>query len=202
MATAEEDMEYYEGQYDEEGDEGKEGEDPELEEIKRRVQEMEKETEILAKMQDQVESQIGTTAEVLDEHSVYIGQVDYHTTPEELRAHFAPCGTLNKVTIICDKFSGVSKGFAYIKFADEGGVENALKLDNTPFKGRQLKVIPKRQNEPHRGARGRGGGGPRGRGGFRGGRGGGGRFAGGRGGGRFRGRSSYRGRGSYHAAPY
>ena len=69
--------------------------------------------------------------------------MDYQTTPEELRAHFAPCGTLDKVTIICDKHTGMSKGFAYIKFADETGVENALKLDNTPFKGRQLKV-----NEP------------------------------------------------------
>lgn len=68
MATEEE--EYYEEYDGEEGAEGKDGEDPELEEIKRRVQEMEKETEMLAKMQDQVENQIGSTAEVLDEHSV------------------------------------------------------------------------------------------------------------------------------------
>ena len=47
----------------------------------------------------------------------YVGQVDYQTTPEELRAHFAPCGTLNKVTIICDKFTGVSKGWVLLFYA-------------------------------------------------------------------------------------
>jgi hypothetical protein len=71
MATEEE--EYYEeyGEAQEvKGDDNEGEDDPELEEIKRRVQEMEKETEMLAKMQDQVENQIGSTAEVLDEHSV------------------------------------------------------------------------------------------------------------------------------------
>ena len=40
----------------------------------------------------------------------YVGQVDYEATPEELRAHFAPCGTLNRITIVCDKISGHPKG--------------------------------------------------------------------------------------------
>ena len=67
MSTEEAEYDDYGGE--EEGDDNIDA-DPELEEIKRRVQEMEKETEMLAKMQDQVESQIGSTAEVLDEHSV------------------------------------------------------------------------------------------------------------------------------------
>ncbi|RYH29778.1 hypothetical protein EON65_07325 [archaeon] len=40
----------------------------------------------------------------------YVGQVDYQATPEELQAHFAPCGTINRVTIICDKITGQAKG--------------------------------------------------------------------------------------------
>jgi hypothetical protein len=40
----------------------------------------------------------------------YVGQVDYEASPEELQAHFAPCGTINRVTIICDKITGHSKG--------------------------------------------------------------------------------------------
>jgi polyadenylate-binding protein 2 len=69
---------------------------------------------------------------------------------------------------------------------DKASVENALKLDDTSFKGRQIKVLPKRQNIPMRAGRGRGRGGfaVRGRGGrgaFRGRRGG---FRGGRGRGR------------------
>jgi polyadenylate-binding protein 2 len=66
--------------------------------------------------------------------------------------------------------------FAYIEFADAASVDNALILNDTEFKGRKLKVMPKRTNLPPsalRGGRGgRGGGGPmramrgRGRGGF------------------------------------
>ena len=40
----------------------------------------------------------------------YVGQVDYEATPEELQAHFAPCGTINRVTIICDRVTGHAKG--------------------------------------------------------------------------------------------
>ena len=78
--------------------------------------------------------------------------------------------------------------FAYVEFADNSSVENAIKLDDTPFKGRNLKVMPKRQNEPaFRGGGGRG----RGRGGGR----GGGRGFVPRGGGRGRGAPFYGGRG-------
>lgn len=74
-----------------------------------------------------------------DGHS-YVGQVDYDASPDELQSHFEGCGTINRVTILCDKFSGRPKGYAYIEFADKDGAENALALDNSPFKGRNLKV--------------------------------------------------------------
>ncbi len=71
-----EDEEYYEQGADEEGGgddyKGDEGttDDQELENIKKRVQEMEKETDDLTRMRSQVESQIGSTAESLDKCSV------------------------------------------------------------------------------------------------------------------------------------
>jgi len=55
----------------------------------------------------------GTTRDGL---SIYVGQVDYSSTPEELCAHFEPCGTVERVTIVCDKFTGRPKGFAYLEF--------------------------------------------------------------------------------------
>lgn len=39
-----------------------------------------------------------------DNRSVYVGQVDYACTPEELQMHFQSCGTVNRVTILTDKF--------------------------------------------------------------------------------------------------
>ena len=39
-------------------------------------------------------------------------QVDYQSTAEELGQHFQACGAINRVTIICDKFTGNPKGYS------------------------------------------------------------------------------------------
>ena len=41
-----------------------------------------------------------------DKCSIYVGQVDYAATPEALLAHFEACGTVERVTIVCDKYTG------------------------------------------------------------------------------------------------
>ena len=66
-------------------------------------------------------------------------QVDYSATPEELQEHFAACGTVNRVTILCDKFRN-PKGFAYIEFAEPEAISAAEEMNESEFKGRQLKV--------------------------------------------------------------
>jgi polyadenylate-binding protein 2 len=45
-----------------------------------------------------------------DACSIYVGQVDYSTTPEELVEHFKPCGALKRVTIVVDKYTAKPKG--------------------------------------------------------------------------------------------
>lgn len=103
-------------------------------------------------------------SEAQDARSIYIGNVDYGATPEELHAHFQSCGTINRITILCDKFTGHPKGFAYIEFAAEESVKNAEALNESLFRNRLLKVTPKRTNVPgysQRGGRG-GRGAPRG----------------------------------------
>ena len=76
----------------------------------------------------------------VEDNSVYVGQVDYDAEPVELQEHFASCGTINRVTILTNKHTGKPKGFAYIEFADAEAVENALLLNDSVFKGRNLKV--------------------------------------------------------------
>jgi len=105
--------------------------------------------------------------------SVYVGNVDYGATAEELEAHFHGCGSINRVTILCNKYDGNPKGFAYVEFADKDSVDTAMALDDSLFRGRQIKVMPKRTNKPglsttNRPPRGRGfrARGYRGRGGF------------------------------------
>jgi len=119
---------------------------------------MEEEDEKLRKMQDELESaqEVGGSKEEVDARSIYVGSVDYSTTPEELQQHFHSCGTINRVTILCDKWTGHPKGFAYVEFADKDSVTNAVLLNETLFKGRQLKVGAKRTNHPGLTTRGRG----------------------------------------------
>ena len=155
-----------------------------MEATRRRLKEIEDEAAKLRKMTAQAEKdmgmmtdgsssggQVGTDAvmtsaqtEAQDARSIYIGNVDYAATPEELHAHFQSCGTINRITILCDKFTGHPKGFAYIEFAEESGVKNAEALNESLFRNRLIKVTPKRTNLPgysQRGGRG-GRGGPRG----------------------------------------
>lgn len=107
-------------------------------------------------------------SESQDARSIYIGNVDYGATPEELHAHFQSCGTINRITILCDKFTGHPKGFAYIEFAEEASVKNAEALNESLFRNRLLKVTPKRTNLPGYSQRGgRGGGRGASRGAFR-----------------------------------
>ncbi|XP_029436519.1 polyadenylate-binding protein 2-B isoform X4 [Rhinatrema bivittatum] len=135
----------------------------ELEAIKARVREMEEEAEKLKELQNEVEKQMnmspppGNAGPVImsieekmeaDARSIYVGNVDYGATAEELEAHFHGCGSVNRVTILCDKFSGHPKGFAYIEFSDKESVRTSMALDDSLFRGRQIKVVPKRTNRP------------------------------------------------------
>ena len=82
---------------------------------------------------------------LLDEYSffsllLFKLQVDYACTPEEVQQHFQSCGTVNRVTILTDKF-GQPKGFAYVEFVEFEAVQNALLLNESELHGRQLKVL-------------------------------------------------------------
>jgi len=170
--------------------------DEELIAMKKRVEEMEAEANKLRELHAAAaqQSETGSTGageametederQAADDRSIYVGNVDYSSSPEEIQAHFQACGTINRVTILCDKFTGHPKGYAYVEFADPAFVETAMSLNESLFKGRLIKVTPKRTNVPGFN-RGRG----RGRGGYRGG--------GGRGfGGGYHGYQPYRARG-------
>jgi polyadenylate-binding protein 2 len=143
-------------------------------EMQRKIEEMEREAEKLRSLaptndgqggeglemeaEDEEELPAGETLES-DKRSVYVGQVDYGATPEELQDHFKSCGTVNRITILVDKWTGSPKGYAYVEFADEDSVQNAVLLNDTMFRGRQIKVTAKRTNIPglnRKGGKGRG----------------------------------------------
>ena len=126
-------------------------EDTELELIKARNLEMEAEAKKLKQIQSEVAkemtspvSKFFSAASVLDmsyeekaqvdARSVYCGNVDYGATAQELEQHFHGCGGIDRVTIMCNKFDGQPKGFAYVEFADKDSVDTAMALDDSLFR--------------------------------------------------------------------
>ncbi|KAM5138038.1 embryonic polyadenylate-binding protein 2 isoform 2-T2 [Mantella aurantiaca] len=84
----------------------------------------------------------------VDARSIYVGNVDYGGTAQDLESHFSICGCINRITILCDRFSGHPKGYAYIEFEEQRSAEAAIELDDSVFRGRSIKVLPKRTNVP------------------------------------------------------
>lgn len=85
--------------------------------MKRRVAEMEEEAKKLREMQqslDQQTAELADDKESIDARSIFVGNVDYSASPEEIQAHFQSCGSINRVTILLDKFTGQPKGYASI----------------------------------------------------------------------------------------
>ncbi|TKR94137.1 hypothetical protein L596_008464 [Steinernema carpocapsae] len=84
-----------------------------------------------------------------DEKSLYVGNVDYSTTDEELKTHFEKVGKVVRATIMLNKINLTPKGYAYVEFESAVSIGKAfLELDETVLNGRKIDVRPKRSNLP------------------------------------------------------
>jgi RNA recognition motif-containing protein len=102
------------------------------------------------------------------EVKLYVGNLSYSTTEDELRTLFTQSGTVTDVAIIKDRDSGRSKGFAFVTMSSQAEAEQAIKaLNGTSVGDRELKVNAARPREE---GAGRGSFSPRSGGGFGGGR--------------------------------
>ena len=116
---------------------------------------------------------------------LYVGNLSYRVTSEELQELFSQAGTVTSANVVEDRDSGQSRGFGFVEMASKEEGEAAIsQFNGKEFGGRNLTVNEARPREDRGGFGGGGGGrgGNRGGGGGRGGFGGGGR-GGGRGGG-------------------
>ena len=83
--------------------------------------------------------------------NIYIGNLPYTITEDELKESFSSFGEVSSVNIITDRFSGQSKGFGFVEMPEDTEAEAAIKaLDGQEIKGRNLKVNqarPRRENQ-------------------------------------------------------
>ncbi|MCB1853085.1 MAG: RNA-binding protein [Gammaproteobacteria bacterium] len=85
--------------------------------------------------------------------NIYVGNLSYNVTEDELRAAFAAFGTVTSATIIIDKLSGRSKGFGFVEMGNNSEADAAIKgLNESPLKGRNIKVnqAKPREDRPQR----------------------------------------------------
>ncbi|KAI8979620.1 hypothetical protein BDF20DRAFT_870691 [Mycotypha africana] len=71
---------------------------------------------------------------------VFVGNLPYTTTKEELAAHFESAGNVKSVRLLTDKKTGKPKGFAFMEFESAKDLKKALGFHHTFFKKRQINV--------------------------------------------------------------
>ena len=102
---------------------------------------------------------------------LYVGNLSFSATEADLKGLFAQAGTVLNSNLITDKFTGKSRGFAFVEMSTQDEANKAIaQLHGVDFQGRPLTVNEAKPREE----RPAGGGGGYGGGGFRGGGGGGG----------------------------
>src|SRR5256885_14646296 len=79
---------------------------------------------------------------------LFVGNLPYDATEDEIRQHFSRVGNLSYVSIPLDRETGKKRGFAFVEYADAQQAQEAIRqFNNQPFKGRPLAVNEARARE-------------------------------------------------------
>lgn len=92
--------------------------------------------------------------------NIYVSNLSFNVTDEDLQDYFAEYGEVSSAKVIMDKFTGKSRGFAFVEMPDDEAAKKAIQeLDGASVDGRTIGVSVAKPRED------RGNGGPRGGGG-------------------------------------
>jgi cold-inducible RNA-binding protein len=100
--------------------------------------------------------------------NIFVGNLSYATTQDDLQAAFAPFGSVERINLVTDRETGQFRGFAFVEMTDQQEAMNAIaQLNGTDLNGRTLNVNEARP-KPTGFSGGNAGRRPSGGGGFRG----------------------------------
>ena len=75
------------------------------------------------------------------ETRIYVGNISYDTTENDLRTLFAQAGEVKSVSVVTDRYTGQSKGFAFVEMASEQAAEASIQaLTGKSVDGREIRV--------------------------------------------------------------
>jgi nucleolin len=72
--------------------------------------------------------------------SVFVGNLPFSATEEDLKSLFADCGDIEGARIATDRETGRARGFGYVDFADESAVDKAMAMTGSDLNGRAIRV--------------------------------------------------------------
>lgn len=90
----------------------------------------------------------------MDQSKIYVGNLSYQTSEDDLRDFFGKFGSIEHLTIIMDRETGRSKGFGFITYSSSQEANAALEVNGQDLDGRTLKVNIARDNRDGGGSRG------------------------------------------------
>ncbi|HTL47833.1 MAG TPA: RNA-binding protein [Verrucomicrobiae bacterium] len=79
---------------------------------------------------------------------LYVGNLSYQATEQDVKNHFAKSGEVLTVDIIKDRDTGRSKGFCFVEMANVEGAQKALELNGADLMGRPLTVSEAKPQKP------------------------------------------------------
>ena len=72
---------------------------------------------------------------------IYVGNLPFSVTLDRLKELFSPYGQIEDAIVMANKFTGRSRGFGFVTFANDGDAEKAIaEMNNKNVEGRELKV--------------------------------------------------------------
>ena len=86
---------------------------------------------------------------------LYVGNLPYNISDDQLRDMFAKFGTPDSARVITDRDSGQSKGFGFVEFSNPDQAKEALSLNGSEFGGRAIRVNEARPKNETAGGRSR-----------------------------------------------
>jgi RNA recognition motif-containing protein len=85
--------------------------------------------------------------------AIYVGNLSFQATEEDVRDVFAEYGKVNRVTMPVDRETGKKRGFAFVEMAEDAQEDTAItELDGAEWLGRELKVNKAKPRESSRGS--------------------------------------------------
>lgn len=85
------------------------------------------------------------------QNKVFVGNLNWETTDDSLREAFEPVGSVTEATVVLDRYTGRSRGFGFVSFAEPSAMRRAVdEMNGAPIDGRRVNVDVANQRSAER----------------------------------------------------